>query len=154
MSPKAREIVFGLVLSLILNSVLSAIAPILFGGELTLIGWGMGVVICTVIAMIMVAVLPIDKMQAAFAKSMGTTPDTVAGKLLGNALLSTLFGIVLVFAMVAAGTGFGDINGVPFIARYLSGIVTIWPVVFVTLTFSVFLAETIVFRKGAAAESE
>lgn len=54
--------------------------------------------------------------------------------------MSTIFGVVLVFAMVAVSTGFGDLGGVSFAERYASGLIAIWPVVAVCLTFSAFLA--------------
>lgn len=49
--------------------------------------------------------------------------------------MSTIFGVVLVFAMVAVSTGFGDLGGVSFAERYASGLIAIWPVVAVCLTF-------------------
>ena len=149
MNPKVKEILFGLILGLILNGVLAAVAPVLFGAELTLMSWAMGVLLCTVVAMVMIAILPIDQMKAAFARSLGTTPDTTAGKILGNVWLGTLLGIVLVFLMIAVGTGFDEIEGVSFIERYISGFITIWPIVIVALTLSLFVAETIVYRPGS-----
>lgn len=143
MKPKVRDFLFGLILSIILNAILSAFAPGVFGGRLTLEGWAMGWIVCTIVSVILSAILPMHKISVAFTRGLGATEASCAERLLGNVLMATIFAVFLVFTMVALSTGFGTLGETTFLDRYLNGLISIWPIVVVCLIFSAFLAHSI-----------
>ena len=122
MPSRKYQIVFTLFISLFISLLANVLFPVINGQPITLQGWAMGVLICTITSLVFCTIIPVGRFGAWFAMQFGASPDSTAGKLLIDVLLAAIILVVLTIAMTIFNTGVGELGGTTLLDRIAGGV--------------------------------
>lgn len=122
MPSRKYQIVFTLFISFFISLLANVLFPVINGQSITLQGWVMGVLICTITSLVFCTIIPVGRFGAWFAMQFGASPDSTAGKLLIDVLLAAIILVVLTIAMTIFNTGMGELGGTTLLDRIAGGV--------------------------------
>lgn len=122
MPSRKYQIVFTAFISFFISLLANMLFPIINGQLITLQGWAMGVLICTVTSVVFCTIIPVGRFGAWFAIQFGAKPDGTTGKLLIDIVLATILLVVLTAVMTIFNTGVGELGGTTLIDRIAGGV--------------------------------
>lgn len=146
MPSKKYQIVFTLFISLFISLVANVLFPVINGQPITLQGWAMGVLICTITSVVFCTIIPVGRFGAWFAMQFGAKPDATAGRLLIDVLLAAILLVVLTIAMTIFNTGVGELGGTTLLDRVAGGVLGGFGMIVVVTVFCDPLAAAVARR--------
>lgn len=130
---KKFSLIYLVLTALFMSAVVGLIIPVINDQVITPIFFGIVFGCSFILTIVFGLILPLHKIDVTFCKMMNQDINSGLGKIFTNTINTSLMMIFLTFVMVGVLTGLGNVDGVNYLTRCVSGYLHIQPIAVIAI---------------------